>query len=328
MDSGKRAIGVARAVFGLVLLAFVVSRVDPRGVLQILSRISWSALGLALLAQAAAKIVWTVRWREILRANGLERGFWELVAAVLVGLFYNSFLPTAVGGDVVRGYYAARGRERLAASYATVFVERAIGLICLAAMAAIAATAALVTGALPQMRNALGWVAVIGFGATVVGMGAFGWRGWRSILPGLNQAGGRAVRFAACLVSAMDLFRQKATRRWWIVGTSFALQVIAVFFHVACARAVGLDTPALTFFLIVPASVLVAMVPVTLNGLGLREGALVGLLISIGEPAGKAGAFAMLALLSASVFALAGGGINLFYRPGRSEVADAAPADA
>ena len=121
------------------------------------------------------------------------------------------------------------------------------------------------------------------------------------------------------LSRALELFNRPETRKLWVIINSLALQVIAVLFHLACARAVGLETPALVFFLVVPASVIVALLPITLNGLGLREGVLVGLLVSAGAPAAGAGAFALLALLVTSSFALIGGIINPFSAPQRVE---------
>lgn len=323
----RRTLGVVlRAVVGFSLLAFVLARLDVRNVLQTLAEPVWWALAAACAAQMAAKLVWAQRWREILRANGLERGFGELLALVFIGLFFNSFLPTSVGGDLVRGYYASRGREGMVASYAVLLVERSLGMITLAAMATLAAAITLARGDSPLTTELLAGITAGGLAITVAGCIAFGWRGWRRWLAAGERFGAKPAKIARGLDRALDLFRSPTAPRAGIVLNSFLLQVIAVLFHIGCARAVGLDTHAGVFFLIVPASVVASMLPISLNGLGLREGVLVGLLVSVGAPPDTAGAFAVLALLVSTAFALIGGVINPFYNAPRGET-DRVPSD-
>ncbi len=314
----KTLVFVARAAIGLALLAFIVWRLDPAKMLDSSKELAWGSVGLALLAQASAKIVWGIRWKEILRANGIERGFWDLLALVFVGLFFNNFLPTSVGGDLIRGYYT-RSQGGLAASYAALLVERALGLVTLAALAGGAAVAALALGS-PVPRSLLVLVGALGLALALLGTLVFVWRGWRRPVTRLVGRSERASRLAEAFWGALDLFRRADTRRAWIVTNSMALQIIAVLFHVACARAVGLDTPSLVLFLVVPASVLMSMLPVSINGLGVREGVLIGLLTAQGAPPATAGAFAVLALLISTAFALAGGIVYPFYRAGAPEL--------
>lgn len=327
MGRGRRTLVVAfKAVVGLALLGLLIVRLDVHAVLDSFASLAWGGLALAFLAQLAAKFVWTVRWQEILRAVGLERRFADLLALVFVGLFFNNFLPTSMGGDLVRGYYASRGRGGIAMNYAVLVVERALGLITLMALAAVAAVTALLLRDPRLPRELLAGVALVALCGTAVGIVGFAWKGWRARLQRLAGPQGRVSRMLAEVSRALDLFHSPATPRLRIVAYSFLLQVVAVLFHVACARAVGLQTPALVFFLVVPASVVAALLPVTLNGLGLREGVLVGLLAAYGAPSAAAGAFAVLALLVALVFALLGGLVYPFYVPPSKEV-DRGPLD-
>jgi uncharacterized membrane protein YbhN (UPF0104 family) len=73
------------------------------------------------------------------------------------------------------------------------------------------------------------------------------------------------------------------------------------------------------FFLVVPASVIASMLPVTLNGLGIRETVLITLLVAYGAPRAEVGAFAVLALLVATSFSLLGGVIYPFHRMSRED---------
>ncbi len=310
MISKRTALVLLRVAVGLALLAFIIVRLEPRRVFAPLAELEWVAFALAVASQVVAKIVWSYRWRDILAAVGLQRGLLDLLALVLIGLFFNSFLPTAMGGDVVRGYYAARGREAMLASYLVVVIERALGMVTFAGVAAVAAVVALAAGGTPVPDRLLVIVAAGGGAIAAAGTAGFAWRG------GLRRlAGSRLVaRRAATLAGALEQLARPETPRLAIFASSVALKLIAILFYIACARAVGIDAPALLFFLIVPVSTVASMIPVTLNGLGLREGVFVALLAACGAPAARAGAVAVLALAISTGFALAGGLVYLFYR--------------
>jgi len=276
-------------------------------------------------AEAAASQVVLERvepGRQILAAVGQRRPFGELLSLVFIGLFFNTFLPTSVGGDLVRGYYTSRGREGLGASYSALLVERALGFTALAAVALVASLFPLASPEPPLPRAALGAVAAGSAGLVAAGVLVFAWRGLAARLRARTAEGGRLARTLGGLAVGLDLFHRPATPRLAIVVASVALQVVAVLFHVACARAVGLDVPTVAFFVVVPLSVVASMAPVSLNGLGLREGTLVGMLVAWGAPAAAAGAFALLALVVSTAFSLIGGLLYPFYRAPAAEAAD------
>lgn len=105
----KRAVlGLVRVVVGVGLLVLLISRMDTSEVFSSLSNLSLGLLTLAIAAQLVAKIFWTFRWQAILATCGERRSFRDLLALVFIGLFFNLFLPTGMGGDFFRGYYSAR----------------------------------------------------------------------------------------------------------------------------------------------------------------------------------------------------------------------------
>jgi uncharacterized membrane protein YbhN (UPF0104 family) len=158
-------------------------------------------------------------------------------------------------------------------------------------------------------------IAAVGAVFTLVGFFLFSWQGLAGRLGKIPTFGRHKIaRTLGELSQALELFHRPATPKLRIVASSLALQITAVLFYIASARAVGLDTPASLFFFIVPASVIAAMLPVSLNGLGLREGTLIGLLTAQGASAATSGAFAFLALAVSLFFSLIGGVVYLCYR--------------
>lgn len=304
-----------RAVLGLGLIAFVLTRPDWDRLLEALRSPSWPWLGAAVALFLASNVAWSVRWHDILRAAGARRRYRDLLALVFVGQFFNTFLPTSAGGDLVRGWYASDGRSGLVTSYAVVLVERAVGLVTLGAVAATAAVVALASpvDALPP---ALLWT-VGGAGATLVAVGAvaFLWPGTGRIV---RRTLGRRERWedaAAGLASALSLFREPDVPRLRIWAASGCLQVLGVLFQLACARTAGVEVGSLLFFLVVPVAVVASMIPVSVNGLGVREGVLVGLLSTIGGDPATLGAYVVVALVVSTLLSCVGGVLYPFYRP-------------
>jgi uncharacterized protein (TIRG00374 family) len=308
-----------RILLGLGMLTFVIFQMKPHNLINRLSDLNYVPLALAVLAQVVAKFVWAVRWKEILGACGVYRKITDLLVFIFIGIFFNSFIPTNVGGDLVRGYYVARDKEGIFTSYVVVVLERALGLITLSALVASAAGTAILTGGFTLMlENFLETSLILGIVATVAGVIAFSWSGWIALIGKIKWLEKKYARQVEDLFKVFELFKRSDTPRLWIIANSAFLQIVAVLFHVACARTVGLQTPFILFFLVVPASVVAAMLPVSLNGLGIREGVLVGLLVACGAPLAESGAFAILALLVSTAFSLMGGIVYIAYRsPGK-----------
>ncbi len=301
-----------RTLLGLGLLAAVVWWLDPREILSSVATVKRGPMILAVLTQVLAKLIWTFRWQAILRANQLERGFWDLFAVVHIGLFFNTFLPSSVGGDIVRGYYTSRGaRDRTLVSYLSVLIERILGLATFAALAAIAAALALISESTPIPRQLL--VSVVAVGAAIAGGGAlvFAWTGWTRIARKLPIPD----HWIDDISKGLELFRRPTTPRFLILSSSVAIKLLGILLYVLLGRALGLDLAPAVYFLVIPAAAVAAMLPVTLNGLGIREGVTAGLLSAFGAPTASAGALALLALAIITGFALLGGVFYAFYRP-------------
>jgi len=92
----------------------------------------------AVLIGVVINMVSTLKWYLLTRAQNLEAGYWRMFAYYLIGQFYNMFLPTSVGGDLVRSYELGKYSGRQADALASVFVERYTGVITLLLVAAVA----------------------------------------------------------------------------------------------------------------------------------------------------------------------------------------------
>ncbi|MHC4338005.1 MAG: lysylphosphatidylglycerol synthase transmembrane domain-containing protein [Planctomycetota bacterium] len=84
-----------------------------------------AALGIFVIGQ----IIVSLRWWLLLRTQSIFIEFWAAVRLHFLGLFYNNFMPSSVGGDLIRAWYVTRHTDRRFEAALSVFVDRAIGLL-------------------------------------------------------------------------------------------------------------------------------------------------------------------------------------------------------
>jgi uncharacterized membrane protein YbhN (UPF0104 family) len=137
----SRLISLGKAAVSIALLWVLLSRVDLGRLWQLAvnASIPWllGALGLYL----AMVLLSAWRWGLLLDAQGIRLPFRHLTSSFLVATFFNNFLPSNIGGDVVRiaDTAPAAGSKTLATT--VVLLDRALGLLGLVLIAAIGATA-------------------------------------------------------------------------------------------------------------------------------------------------------------------------------------------
>ncbi len=306
-------VNAARIILGLAALAWLMSRIDGPQAWASMKSASWGWLGVALLAQLASKWCWLLRWKELLDSVGASRTTMELGRLMLLGLFFNNFLPSSIGGDVARGFGLASYGVPRATAAASVVADRIVGIFSLAVLAVFGSAlgAILLPGQGPWY--AAGALALV---ASLLIRGLFDERvlaraGKWSALQGEGIA--RPIR--RLLAAGQFLAERRSTlRRAFLL--SLGLSVVATIYHWAIGRSLGMPVSFAVFCVIVPAVSLFASIPITLNGIGIRELGFVELLGAQGVSREDATVFALFAFLGTLIFALAGGLIFVAERRG------------
>jgi glycosyltransferase 2 family protein len=223
----------------------------------------WALAGWALTSLLIAGLA--LRWQIFLREQKIELPFPTIFSLTWAGQFFNSFLPGSTGGDVVKIYQVCRlVPDRKAAAAATVFVDRLSALLALLVLAIIAMVVdpvpLRVLSAQSLSARMLYWLLFLGVvalaGAAVL---------FRKIR--LTLWGGRLVR---TLAAAKDNFNVNRSL-WAAVFLAFAIHLINFLIAYLFARALGISITYLQILVIVPVVIFLVMLPVTINGHGLRE---------------------------------------------------------
>jgi hypothetical protein len=288
-----------RALVSIAILAFLGWRTDWARVAEAFASLRvelWlAAVGLYALTQ----IVSALRWQQLAAPLSFHRPLHQFISFYFIGMFFNLLLPTSIGGDVVRAEYLYRGGGQRLPAFLSVFVDRFSGLLVLVVLACLAMAVCPIT--LPA------WVP---FSVYATGFGAIAGLVMLPILARWTDRFERTRR----LVSGIRLYFANPG----LMISSTALSVLVQAANVAVVWLVGLSigatVPASYYWVLVPMVTLLTLLPISLNGMGVREAGMVFFLAPLGVDSATAMTLAFLWFLIFTANSIAGGVVYLAGR--------------
>lgn len=287
---GRRALIVgAQALVTIGLLVLLWQVADGRDALEVLLSVNPWWLVIALIALTLHTVLAAERWRLTAGALGLPLGRWHALREYYLAQLVNSTVPGGVVGDAGR---AVRSREQAGLTVAAqaVVVERFAGQVALLATMTIAVT---VTALAPGGLEWPGWMLGLAATITLASLAVVGVLLAARWLPG--RVGPRMAELSRTAAIALVGRRVVVAQVALSAGTTACI-LIAFW---ASAAAVGLSLSFAAVVTLVPLILLTMLVPITISGWGLREGAAAALLP-------LAGATASASLAASVVFGLVG----------------------
>lgn len=127
-----------KIAFSIAFFAVLFSFVKGNELLEVIKRVDPFYMALSMLITFIMLIASCAKWKVVLDLKDKKVPFTELLKIYMVGYFFSNILPSTVGGDVVRSYYAGRLIENQAYSAVSVFVERFSGILFLFVLVIIA----------------------------------------------------------------------------------------------------------------------------------------------------------------------------------------------
>jgi uncharacterized protein (TIRG00374 family) len=263
---------LARALVSFGLLAMLLTRADVPLLSGLANSASIPWLGAALVLHFAMILLSSWRWSLLLVAHRVHVPFGHLTSSSLVATFFNNFLPSTVGGDVVRiaDTAAAAGSKTLATT--VVLIDRGMGLLALALLAALGASA--LTGVAREDIDAFQpWVLSAGLvGSAAITACALRPQKFTRLLKWLRTLPSESVDEGLNRVAcALDRFRENPMTVVGCFLVAVAVQAVSVAFYLAIARSMNVPNGFAEMAIVVPISLIVQMLPISVNGLGVRE---------------------------------------------------------
>lgn len=288
----RTALVGAKIGVSLALLAYLLSTTDLSALEEKVRSADLVDLFAAVLCFLAMLALATWRWQLLLGALGAPAPIRRLTASYLVATFFNNFLPSNIGGDIVRVRDSSRLTGSVATSVAVVGIDRILGFGALYLLAAVAfALAPPVVRGLAGARVVLLGLAVL-FGLLAYVFFRPGTARWIMATTRLSSIDWAREQFEV-VQGAVHAYRARVGTIWLAGAASLVIQALAVLYYLAIAHALGIPLPASAAFLMVPLCTLLQAVPVSFNGWGLREGLFTLYFSQVGLPRSSALAFSL-----------------------------------
>lgn len=303
----------ARIAISIILLAFLLYRIDYRTSINLIAEANFTFILLALLALFGNIIFSSLRIEYILHIFKLKPGLKYLINLYLKGNFYNNFMPTQVGGDLYKAIRMSKDlsaqmkeqnkisdkeKEKLelsikAHSIFAIFVDRFSGLLVLYFVGLIGlflnfGIQGLITSILLLGFSVAGYIFAIKFLS-------------------------KKIKLVEKFKEANQVFIQNKSNVGYILFSALCVQIFAIFTQIFCFWALGLNMSALRAFLYIPIITILGLIP-SINGLGVQDAAYVFFFANTGLSQEQILASSILYHLIRFVASLSGGILVLFKR--------------
>lgn len=303
----KRGIKV---VIALALLAVLVRGVDWQQAQQMLERVSLAALAATLIAMLWELALSAWKWTWTLRMHALEYRFGYLLQVLAKGYFINNFLPTAVGGDAYRVFRTMPNDGFKSRAVSAVLLDRVSGLAALLILGAVGAC--WLWRDSPVARWYLSLCIAGGLGGLLV-LGVI-YKGW------LKALTNRVRHLAVFAAIEHNLGYLTAARKEWVyvVALSLAFQVTSISIVYWLFGRIDYPITWAACALMTAAAGVAAVLPISINGIGVMEGSLVGMAVALGVEYDSALLVAILRRLLMVALSIVCGATFLFEREPRA----------
>ena len=282
----KHISAAVRICVAVVAVAYVLHDKDLGQIGKTFLEMNWFVFAGACLLHMFCHCIFVFRWRLLLSTQEISIPYFAVLKLHLLGLFYNIFLPGAVGGDLLRAWYVTHHTEKKVAAALSVFVDRAIGLGCTVVMAVFCYWLIIRQGGegFEATRNVsdsniLG-VALLVFGVLFTiavvfvvvlllsekGRGLLG-RVWGFVCE-------KGLKLIKKLVTAAKLYCSKPFTLLLAVLLTFFLQLLSIGAIWLVCRNLGIAVHIKYFFMFFPISWIIGTIPISVGGAGVMEGVL------------------------------------------------------
>ncbi len=284
----KASILILKLGISATLLYFLVSKVGGRNIIYNIALVSPITFLAAAVLYIISAYLSTLRWKLLIPYQNKTS---RLFSIYMIGSFFNTYMPGTVGGDVVKAYYLnkevhapgiSKTRDHkevtssLTVAIASVFMDRYVGLSALLTLGMFAFPFGIGYLERASIHWPVIWIVPAATGVFIV----------TSFLIFRFRIGER-VKFLLKTYEYFEFYRFK----WNLLARGFIysimVQLLVVLSVFILSRGLSLHIPFLSLLIFMPIIILVSTLPLSISGIGLREGAFIFLLGSTGIPAEK-----------------------------------------
>lgn len=257
----------AKLAVTIGLLGWLLSRIDWERMRELISDLSLSPLLLSVVLLLILTLPVARRWQLIVSAMGTVIGFIQSLRMLLMTVLVNQCIPSNLGGDAYRIVATTQAGMQWTRATLAAIVDRLIALVALAIVALAGVMAVLDQAELANERL------VVIAGTLLIVLGTLSlWLFFRSQLADKLSGGFELLRR---LIAALGELLSEPAKSLYLLALSLFVQIITIGVMGYVARQVGIDVPLMPLLGICALGLLIARLPISYGGWGVREGTLV-----------------------------------------------------
>lgn len=293
-----------KIVISLGILYFLFRGMDFNAFVETIKAIKPISIVAAVLIVLVIQCVSSLRWQILLKKD-FDAPYLKLLSMYLIGMFFNNFLPTLVGGDLIKTYYLYKQTGKGSVALASIFLDRYAGFTALIFNTVIA----LIFG--HYLLEGTGFISfflilVVGFiCASLVIWVDFMHRWAMTVMSKVHMYGinHKIDEFYEVLMG----YKGHMVGFYKAFGLSILVQGGVVIAYFILGWGIGMDVSIGYFFLFIPLATVASMVPISLAGLGVREGIFIYLFTRIGVSQVEALSLSLLFFFVTLIISIIGG---------------------
>lgn len=295
-----------RFIVSASLIIFVFSKIDIKNFLNSLKEANILLLLFSLSLHFVGALLGSSRWNVLLKSYGIEVPQRELYRLYMIGSFFNTFLPTSVGGDAVRMLKVSSLTEKRAQAVTSVFIERFIGMFVLYIISFFSYAFYFKFKEEKELLLAILLLLFVSIAFVLFILSPISEKIIKMIPSSFLKEKFDKIHYSLRYPVKEPLSLTKV-----ILYTAF-LQINVVIYFFIISMAIKIKLSIVYFFILIPIILTVTMLPITLGGIGLREGGFVFLFSKFGVSPEKALSLSILGYFISIIFAIFGGLIYIF----------------
>jgi len=311
----KTLFWILKLCISIGILWYVFSRPDisPHKIVEHIKSIELSRLLMAIGLYIVVVFIACLRWQKLLKGQGIYLPFLKTLELNFIGLFFNTFMPSLTGGDVVKAYYVSKHTDQRLEAATTVLIDRIVGMLALLAIGAVASLYAISE---PQIRIPAVIIVMVFLIITVLGIGFFN----KSLMKNFSfnvkkERWQKVVVSLKRVYSTFYIYRSKKALLAEVFLMSIVIQIMSILINYQIALGLGLNVSMKYFFLFIPIIATISVVPITFAGWGLGESMYKYFFGLITGACGLAVTMSIIVRLIVLILNLFGGIFYIFHKP-------------
>ena len=305
---------ILKAIISILLLFYIVHDVEFAKIIEAIESANHLILVGAFSLHFLGLLISSVRWQILLKAQKITIHIKDLYKSYLVASFFNHFLPSTVGGDSIRAYDSWKAGENKEKALAVVVLDRFMGLLTLLIFAVVSMLFSQDLG--DKISGLTFWIIILTIGAAGIV--------WFILFPPIKFLATLTRKFKGILSKVVGfiykiavVFNQFSNYKRELFNAfllSVVLQLNVVLYYFLISESLNLNITIIDYFLIVPLTIFITMLPISFNGVGLRENALFVFLSPFGIVQFQAIAFAWIEYSMLLILGIIGGLVYSFRK--------------